>query len=46
MVRRFRENTLNDTFREFSRALILFLNNTNLHSRTDIGSVFSVHCDI
>ena len=46
MSRRIGQNPLNDAFREFARALILFLNNTNLHSRPDIRSIFSVHCDI
>ena len=46
MVYRLGENTLNDAFCEFARALILFLDHTNLHSGPNIGSVLSVHFDI
>jgi len=37
------ENVLNDSFCQFSGALILFLHDLDTVSRSDMSSIFSVH---
>ena len=43
MSRRFRQNSLNDSFSQLAGALILFLDHSHFHAGPDVGSRAAVH---